>query len=94
MANQTQRIGWIGTGVMGASMAGHLLEAGHEVVVHSRTRSKAQALLDKGAAWADSPAEAADGTDVVFSMVGFPADVEAVHLGCLVVPAFQVVPTL
>ena len=76
-----QRIGWIGTGVMGASMAGHLLDAGHEVVVHSRTKSKAQALLEKGAAWADSPAEAADGVDVAFSMVGFPADVEAVHLG-------------
>ncbi|MEE9130927.1 MAG: NAD(P)-binding domain-containing protein, partial [Phycisphaerales bacterium] len=81
MAQQTHRIGWIGTGVMGAAMAGHLLEAGHEVVVHSRTKSKAQPLLDKGAAWANSPAEAADGADVAFSMVGFPADVEAVHLG-------------
>ncbi len=62
-------------------MAGHLLDAGHQLVVHSRTKSKAQPLLDKGAAWADSPAEAADGVDVAFSMVGFPTDVEAVHLG-------------
>ena len=76
-----QRIGWIGTGVMGASMAGHLLDAGHEVVVHSRTRSKAQPLLDRGAEWAGSPAEAADGVDIAFSIVGFPTDVEAVHLG-------------
>ena len=81
MAQQTHRIAWIGTGVMGAAMAGHLLEAGHEVAVHSRTKSKAQPLLDKGAAWANSPAEAADGVDVAFSMVGFPADVQAVHLG-------------
>ncbi len=75
------RIGWIGTGVMGAAMAGHLLGRGHRLTVHSRTRSRAQALLDRGAAWADSPAAAADGMDLVISMVGFPADVEDVHLG-------------
>jgi len=75
------RIGWIGTGVMGAPMAGHLLDAGHELRVHTRTRSRAEDLLSRGAAWADSPAEAADGSDVTFSIVGYPEDGEATHLG-------------
>jgi 3-hydroxyisobutyrate dehydrogenase len=75
------RIGWIGTGVMGGPMAGHLLDAGHELVIHTRTRSRAEPLLDRGAFWADSPASAADGTDVAFSIVGFPDDVEQTHLG-------------
>jgi len=74
-------LGWIGTGVMGLPMAQHLMNAGHSVTVFSRTRSKAQPLLDAGASWADSPKDAAAGQDVVFSMVGFPADVETVHLG-------------
>lgn len=76
-----QRIGWIGTGVMGAPMCGHLLAAGHEVHVYSRTPAKAQALLEKGARWCASPAAVAAGSDVVFTMVGFPAEVEAVLLG-------------
>jgi 3-hydroxyisobutyrate dehydrogenase len=75
------RLGWIGTGVMGASMCGHLLDAGYPVTVSTRTRSKAQALLDRGAAWADTPAEVAEASDVVFTMLGFPDDVRAVHLG-------------
>ncbi len=75
------RIGWIGLGVMGAPMAMHLLRAGHEVVVHTRTRSKADALLAAGAGWANSPSEAASGRDVACSMVGLPAEVEAVHFG-------------
>jgi len=65
---QTLRIGWIGTGVMGAPMAGHVLEAGHALAVHTRTKSKAADLLQRGATWAASPAEAADGADFVFSM--------------------------
>jgi 3-hydroxyisobutyrate dehydrogenase len=75
------RIGWIGTGIMGSSMAGHLLRAGHAVRVHSRTRSKAQPLLDAGAEWAESPAEAARGVDVVCSNVGMPSEVEEVYYG-------------
>lgn len=75
------RIAWIGTGVMGEPMAGHLLAAGVDVVVHTRTRERAEGLLRRGATWADSPAEAADGAEIVFSMVGYPQDVEAVHLG-------------
>ena len=76
-----KRIAWIGTGVMGEPMAGHLLEAGHDIVVNTRTRAKAEGLIARGAVWADSPAEAADGADVAISMVGYPQDVEAVHLG-------------
>ncbi len=75
------KIGWIGTGVMGASMAGHLLDAGHALTVYTRTRAKAEALIEGGARWAASPAEAAREADVVFMIVGFPEDVEAVALG-------------
>jgi 3-hydroxyisobutyrate dehydrogenase len=73
-------IGWIGTGVMGRSMAGHLLRAGHQVRVFNRSAAKAQVLLDEGAVWADTPAAAARGCDVVFSMVGYPRDVEEIYL--------------
>ncbi|MBQ3060192.1 MAG: NAD(P)-dependent oxidoreductase [Desulfovibrio sp.] len=75
------RIGWIGTGVMGRSMAGHLLAAGWPLTVYSRTRAKADPLLAKGAQWADSPRAVAEASDVVFSIVGFPSDVEEVMLG-------------
>ena len=75
------RVGWIGTGVMGSSMCGHVLAAGHEVAVHTRTRSKAEPLLVRGARWARTPAEAATASDVVFTMVGYPADVREVILG-------------
>ncbi len=75
------RIGWVGIGVMGASMAGHLRKAGYPLTVYSRTKEKAQGLLDAGAAWADSPAAVAEKSDVVFSIVGFPADVREVILG-------------
>ena len=79
MANQ--RIGWIGTGVMGASMCGHLIAAGYPVTVYNRSRDKAQALLEKGAVWADTPAAAACVSDVIITMVGFPDDVKNVILG-------------
>ena len=81
MAQSISRIGFIGTGVMGTSMAGHLLNAGHQLIIHTRTRAKAQPLIERGAAWADSPAAAAEGANVVISMVGYPADVEETHLG-------------
>lgn len=81
MSGPSLRIGWIGSGVMGRSMAGHLLEAGHRLRVHSRTRAKAQPLVDRGAEWCDSPAAAAEGADLAISIVGMPSDVEAVHLG-------------
>lgn len=75
------RIGWIGTGVMGASMAGHMLRAGHALTVFTRTRARAQALLDTGATWAESPRELARSSDALFTMVGYPADVEEVYFG-------------
>jgi len=77
----TTRIGWIGTGVMGASMCSHLLTAGYRVTVHSRTRSKAQPLLDRGAQWADNPRAVTSESDVLFTMVGFPQDVRTVYFG-------------
>ena len=75
------RIAFVGTGIMGSSMVGHLLRAGHAVRVHTRTRARAQPLLDAGATWADSPAEAAEGADVVCSNVGMPAEAEEVYFG-------------
>ena len=75
------RIGWIGTGVMGASMVGHLIDAGFQATVYSRTRSKAEPVLAKGAEWADSPRAVAEASDVIFAIVGFPSDVREVMLG-------------
>ncbi|MDE3131832.1 MAG: NAD(P)-dependent oxidoreductase [Acidobacteriota bacterium] len=66
---------------MGASMCGHLLDAGYGASVYSRTRERARALLEQGAAWADTPAQAAAAADVIFTMVGYPADVREVILG-------------
>lgn len=75
------KIGWIGTGVMGKSMAGHLHAAGHELYVFNRTKAKAADLLDKGAQWCESPAAVAQEAEIVFTIVGFPTDVEATYLG-------------
>jgi 3-hydroxyisobutyrate dehydrogenase len=77
----TTRVGWIGTGVMGLSMCGHVLDAGYAVTVHNRTRERAEPLLEKGATWADTPGEVAVASDVVCSIVGYPADVREVVLG-------------
>ena len=74
------KIGWIGTGVMGSSMCGHLLDAGFSATVFTRSKEKAQALLGKGAAWAESPKAVAEASDVIFSIVGFPSDVRSVML--------------
>ncbi|TWT67778.1 NAD(P)-dependent oxidoreductase [Crateriforma conspicua] len=74
------RIGWIGTGVMGASMCGHLIDAGFSATVCNRTRSKAEALIKRGATWADSPRAVAETSDVIFTIVGFPHDVRSVIL--------------
>jgi 3-hydroxyisobutyrate dehydrogenase len=74
-------IAFIGTGVMGRSMAGHLLKAGHTLHVHNRTRAKTQSLLDAGARWHDSAGSAAAGADFIITMVGFPSDVEATYFG-------------
>jgi 3-hydroxyisobutyrate dehydrogenase len=75
------RVGWIGLGVMGASMAAHLRSAGYALTVSTRTRAKAEPLLARGAVWAAAPREVAAASDVVFTMVGFPSDVREVVLG-------------
>jgi len=75
------RIGWIGTGVMGLHMCGHLMKQGYPTTVYNRTKAKTQPLLDGGAAWADSPKAVAAQSDIVFTIVGFPKDVEEVYLG-------------
>jgi 3-hydroxyisobutyrate dehydrogenase len=74
-------IGWIGTGVMGKSMCRNLMKAGHSAAVYTRTKAKAQELIDDGARWAESPSEAAAGADMLFTIVGYPSDVEEVYLG-------------
>jgi 3-hydroxyisobutyrate dehydrogenase len=74
-------IGFIGTGVMGRSMAGHLLSAGYTVRIYTRTKEKARELLDRGGVWADTPATVAAASSCIFTMVGYPTDVEEVYFG-------------
>jgi 3-hydroxyisobutyrate dehydrogenase len=74
------RVGWIGLGVMGRSMCGHLIDRGFSATVYTRTRSTADPLVARGAAWVDSPKAVAERSDVVFSIVGFPRDVREVML--------------
>jgi 3-hydroxyisobutyrate dehydrogenase len=74
-------IGWIGTGVMGEPMAGHLLEAGHELHVFNRTRARAEGLLEKGANWCGSPGDVGAAAEVVFLMLGYPHDLRETVLG-------------
>lgn len=76
-----KRLGFIGTGVMGASMVKHLLKAGHEVTVYNRTEEKAQEVVSLGAKWADTPARVAEQSDIVLSIVGYPRDVEEIYFG-------------
>ena len=77
------RVGWIGTGIMGTSMAVHLLEAGHTLSVYNRTKTKAEPLLEKGAAWCDSPEALAEVSEVIFLMLGYPEDVRQIVLRLL-----------
>lgn len=74
-------IGFVGTGVMGKSMAGHLLKAGYPLVVYTRTKEKASELIENGAEWAETPLEVAKKANVIITIVGYPADVEEVYLG-------------
>jgi 3-hydroxyisobutyrate dehydrogenase len=78
---ERMKLGWIGTGVMGNSMCSHLLAAGHTMAVYNRTREKAANLIAGGATWCDSPRAVAEQSEIVFTIVGFPADVEALTLG-------------
>jgi 3-hydroxyisobutyrate dehydrogenase len=76
-----EQIAFIGTGVMGRSMAAHILEAGYPLIVYNRTREKAAELIERGAQWADSPGAAVSGAAVLISMAGYPKDVEEIYLG-------------
>ena len=76
-----KKIGFVGTGIMGAAMAGHLMDAGFELSVYNRTKSKAQSLIDRGARWCSTVGECAQGQDVVITIVGYPKDVEEIYLG-------------
>jgi len=75
------RVGWIGTGIMGAAMCGHILDAGYETTVYNRTPEKTADLVERGATAASNPRAVAEASDVLFTMVGYPADVRAVILG-------------
>ena len=81
VATSLMPIGFIGTGIMGSSMAGHLLAAGHELHIYNRTREKAESLLAAGGRWHDDPGSVAAVSDVVITMLGLPADVEEVYFG-------------
>jgi 3-hydroxyisobutyrate dehydrogenase len=78
---KTTTVGWLGTGVMGEPMAGHLLEAGHSLVIYTRTRNKSDSLIERGAEWGATPREVAEKSDFVFTMLGYPHDVEEIYSG-------------
>ncbi|OZI12306.1 oxidoreductase [Bacillaceae bacterium SAS-127] len=77
-----KKIGFIGTGVMGRSMARHLLQAQYPLYIYTRTKEKAKELLDQGSVWCEHPAEVTEQSDVIFTIIGEPKDVEEVYLGC------------
>jgi 3-hydroxyisobutyrate dehydrogenase len=75
------RVGWIGTGIMGRSMCKHVQDAGYRIIVHNRTRSKAEELVERGGLWAQFPRDVARDSDVTFTMLGYPNDVREVYFG-------------
>src|SRR3954447_21084424 len=75
------RVGFLGTGVMGQSMARHLLDAGYSLTVYNRTKEKADPLLAAGAVWGATPRVVAERSDVICAIVGYPKDVREVFLG-------------
>ena len=81
MSNKNAIIGFIGTGVMGNSMASNLLAGGYNLLVYNRTRSKADNLVKNGARWKNSVEELSRESDIVISIVGYPKDVEETYLG-------------
>ncbi|MBR1396211.1 MAG: NAD(P)-dependent oxidoreductase [Selenomonadaceae bacterium] len=81
MTTTLKKIGFIGTGIMGSAMAAYLMDAGYEVSVYNRTKSKADKLIERGAKWCSSPGECAKGQDIIITIVGYPKDVEQVYLG-------------
>lgn len=81
MLTTETKIGFIGTGVMGKSMALNLMKAGYPVSIYTRTKEKAKELIQKGAIWTDTVADIAAKTDVIITIVGYPSDVEEVYFG-------------
>ncbi|HEX8012801.1 MAG TPA: NAD(P)-dependent oxidoreductase [Casimicrobiaceae bacterium] len=81
ISTEKTKVGFVGLGIMGHSMAGHVLDAGFAMHVFNRSRGKADALVAKGARWHDSAGDVAAAADVVITMVGYPRDVEAIYLG-------------
>lgn len=81
MVKPKTKIGFIGTGVMGKSMAAHLIKAGYPVSIYTRTKSKAESLITDGAIWRDTVKKLASTVDVIITMVGYPSDVEQVYFG-------------
>lgn len=79
--NQETIIGFIGIGVMGKSMVSHLMDAGFQTHIYSRTKSKADELISKGAIWHSGPGQVAEAADIIITIVGYPKDVEEVYLG-------------
>ena len=76
-----QKIGWIGTGVMGKSMCSHIMKDGYNVSVYNRTKKKTEDLIKMGATWRSNPEEVAENSDIIFTIVGYPKDVEEVYFG-------------
>lgn len=74
-------VGFIGLGVMGSSMASHILEAGYPVLVYTRTKQKAEEILNKGAVWQETVKDLSEKADIIITMVGYPSDVEEIYLG-------------
>ncbi len=81
MLSKEVTIGFVGTGVMGKSMAANLMDAGYSVIVYSRTKQKAQELLKNGAEWMDTIAKLASSSDIIITMVGYPSDLEDIYYG-------------
>lgn len=81
VSNATTQVGFVGLGIMGRSMAEHVLDAGYALHVFNRSRGKADALVAKGARWHENAGEVAAASDVVITMVGYPRDVEAIYMG-------------
>ena len=76
-----EKIGWVGTGVMGSSMCGHLMKEDYQVFVYNRTKERAKGLIRSGAIWCSNPQEVAEKSDIIITIVGFPKDVREVYLG-------------
>ena len=74
-------LGFIGIGVMGESMVRNLMKAGYRTLIYTRTKKKADALINEGAEWQEAAKDVASKADVIMTMVGYPKDVEDVYIG-------------